>query len=200
MYGSTLDVIKKQLDLVITFPADIGIKFGKDKCAVMRVEKSKTFNSDTPLKITNLKTKPIIKGETYKYLGQDENIAYKGRFNKERLSSEYFKRVRIWKSELSAFNKQIAHNCFALPVLTPTFGILDWTLQNIEDIDIRTRKISNMTSNFNRNSNIDPLYIPRSMGGRGLKSIQTALDMRITSLKQHLENNKSGSAIMEKVY
>ena len=200
MYGSTLDVIKKQLDLVITFPADIGIKFGKDKCAVMRVEKSKTFNSDTPLKITNLKTKPIIKGETYKYLGQDENIAYKGRFNKERFSSEYFKRVRIWKSELSAFNKQIAHNCFALPVLTPTFGILDWTLQNIEDIDIRTRKISNMTSNFNRNSNIDPLYIPRSMGGRGLKSIQTALDMRITSLKQHLENNKSGSAIMEKVY
>ena len=91
MYGSTLDVIKKQLDLVITFPADIGIKFGKDKCAVMRVEKSKILNSDTPLKITNLKTTPIIKGETYKYLGQDKNIAYKGRFNKERLSREYVK-------------------------------------------------------------------------------------------------------------
>ena len=38
------------------------------------------------------------------------------------------------------------------------------------------------------------------MGGRGLRSIQTAHDMRIVSLKQHLENKKSRSAIMEKVY
>ena len=66
--------------------------------------------------------------------------------------------------ELSAFNKQIAHNCFAVPVLTPTFGILDETLQDVKDIDIRTRKILNMTSNFNRSSDINCLYIPRSMG------------------------------------
>ena len=56
-----------------------------------------------------------------------------------------------------------------------------------------------MTSNFNRNSDIDCLYIPRSIG-RGLRSIQTAHDMRIISLKQHLENDKSRSAIMEKVH
>ena len=57
-----------------------------------------------------------------------------------------------------------------------------------------------MTSNFNRNSDIDRLYIPRSMGGRGLRSIQTAHDMRIISLMQHLENNKSRSEIMKRVY
>ena len=57
-----------------------------------------------------------------------------------------------------------------------------------------------MTSNFNRNSDIGRLYIPRLMGHRGLRSIQTAHDMRIISLKQHLENNKSRSPIMEKVY
>ena len=80
----------------------------------MRVEKGKIINSDTPLKINKLKIKPIIEQETYKYLGQDENITYSGPVNKERVSSEYFKRVRkTWKSELSAFNKQIAHNCFA---------------------------------------------------------------------------------------
>ena len=57
-----------------------------------------------------------------------------------------------------------------------------------------------MTSNFNRNSNTDGLYIPRSNGGRDLRSIQTAHDMRIISLKQHLENNKLQTAIIEKVY
>ena len=200
LYGSTLDIIKRQLDLVTTFSADIGMKFGEDKCAVMRVEKGKIINSDTPLKIDNLKIKPIIEGETYKYLGQDEKITYSSPVNKERVSSEYFKRIpKIWKFELSAFNKQIVCNCFAVPVLTPTFGILDWAPQDVKDIYIRTRKILNMTSNFNRNSDIDCLYIPRSTGGRGLRSFQTAHDMRIISFKQHLENNKSRSAIMEKM-
>ena len=128
--------------------------------------------------------------ETYKYLGEDENITYSGSVNKESVSSEYFKRVhKIWRSELSAFNKQIVHNCFALPVLTPTFGILGWTLQDVKDIDIHTHKILNMKSNFNRDNDIDRLYISRSMGGRGLRSIQTANDIRIISLKQHLMNN-----------
>ena len=79
--------------------------------------------------------------------------------------------------ELSAFNKQIAHNCSAIPVLTPTFGIPDWTLQDVKDIDIGIRKILHMTLNFNRNSNIDRLYISISMGGTGLRSIQTVHDM-----------------------
>ena len=56
LYGSTLDIIKKQLDLVTTFSANIGMKFGKGKCAVMRVQKGKIINSDTPLKINNLIT------------------------------------------------------------------------------------------------------------------------------------------------
>ena len=57
-----------------------------------------------------------------------------------------------------------------------------------------------MTSNFNQNSNIDCLYVLRLMGGGDLRSIQTVHDMRIISLKRHLKNNKSRSAIMEKMY
>ena len=127
------------------------MKFGEENCVVMRVEKGKLINSVTPLKINNLKKKLRIEWETYKYLGQDESITYSGVINKERVSSEYFTWVhKIWKSELSTFNKQ----SFAIPVLTPTFGILDWTHQNVKDIDIRTGKIFNMTSNFNWNSDI----------------------------------------------
>ena len=42
---------------------------------------------------------------------------------------------KIWTSELSAYNKNIAYNAFAVPVLIPTFGILDWTIQKIKHID-----------------------------------------------------------------
>ena len=37
-----------------------------------------------------------------------------------------------------------------------------------------TRKILNMTGNFQQNSDIDRLYFPIKMGGRGLKSIRLA--------------------------
>ena len=92
------------------------MKFYENKCTVTRVEKGNVTSSDTPLKIKSLKIKLIIKREIGKYLGQDESITYSGPVTKEKVSSEYFKSVRkIWKSELSAFNKQITHNSFAVP-------------------------------------------------------------------------------------
>ena len=94
---------------------------------------------------------------------------------------------KIWSSELSAYNKHLAHITFALPVLTPTFAILDCTIREIENLDITTRKILNMTGNFNRNSDIDILYLPRRNGGRGLKNVKTLYDSRIISTSQHLK-------------
>ena len=100
--------------------------------------------------------------ELYKYLGLDENISYVGSINKERVKSEYFKRVKkIWESELSDYNKHIGHTAFAVPILIPTFGRLDWTNEDFKQIEIRTRKILCMTSNFHRNSDVDRPYIPR---------------------------------------
>ena len=89
------------------------------------------------------------------------------------VSKEYLSRVKkIWSFELSAFSKTIAHNSFAIPVITPTIGILDWTIQETKDINIRTRKMLSVIGNFHPNSDVDRLYIGRNTGGRGLKSYQ----------------------------
>ena len=106
---------------------------------------------------------------------------------------------KIWSSELSAYNKHLAHNTFALPVLTPTFGILDWTIREIENLDITTRKILNMIGNFNRNSDIDRLYLPRRNGGRGLKNVETLYESRIISISQHLKLNRERNKYLREV-
>ena len=109
------------------------MKFGQDKCAYIKIEKGKNTTT-TPTEINGLTIKPIQEGESYRYLGQDKNVAYEGAINKERFSEEYHSRVKkIWSSELSLFNKTIAHNAFAAPVITPAIGILDWTIQEIKD-------------------------------------------------------------------
>ena len=166
------------------------MKFGQDKCAYIKIEKGKNTTT-TPVEINGLTIKPIQEGQRYRYLGRDENIAYEGTINKERVSKEYFSRVKtIWLSELSAFNKTIAHNAFATPVITPTIGILDWTIQEIKDIDIRNRKILSATGNFHPNNDVDRLYIGRNIGGRGLRYCQRLFESRIIALKQHLHRNK----------
>ena len=79
----------------------------------------------------------------------DESISYVGLVNKTRVTKDYHTRVKwIWNSELSSLNKVVAHNSFAVPVLTTVVGILNWTIDEIKEIDIKTREQLTMSGNF----------------------------------------------------
>ena len=109
------------------------MQFGEDKCAYLQIEKGKVMQNLKPISINGLTIKPIEEGDNYKYLGIDENISYNGPINKERVTKEYINHIRkIWNSQLSDFNKAVAHNAFAVPTLTSTVGILDWTYKETE--------------------------------------------------------------------
>ena len=91
--------------------------------------------------MSNLNIKLIKDGGTCKYLGIDKNISYVGTENKYRVMKEYLTSVnKIWQSELSSFNKVIAHNSFAIHVLMATVGIINWTIEEIKEIHVRTKK------------------------------------------------------------
>ena len=161
--ASSISILKKKLHLVTKFSEDIVIKLGQGKCAYIKTEKGRNTTASV-IEINGLKIKPIQEEESYRYLGQDENAAYEGTINKERITKEYLSRVKkIWSAELSAHHKAIAHNSFATPVITPARGILDWTIQEIKDIDIKTRKILSVTGNCHPNIDIDRFYIGRNL-------------------------------------
>ena len=168
----------KQLDLIITYSSDIGMHLGLDKCAYLYIERGKQKSLDKNLSINGIIIKELKENEKYKYLGQDESVEYDGPLNKKRGTNKYLKRTRkIWSSELNSLNTFIAHYSLAVPVLAPTFGILDWTRSALSEIDVSTRKLMSMTGSFHVNSN----------GGRGLQNIMEVYEERIVSLKQHLE-------------
>ena len=104
-------------------------------------EKGKLINNIKELQINDLKIKLIPEGDSYKYLGIDEYISYVELVNKTRVTKEYYTRVkRLSNSDLSSVNKVIAHNLFPVPELTTTAGILNWTIDEIREIDIKTQK------------------------------------------------------------
>ena len=156
-----MNTVKRQLEIVATFSKDIGMKFGEEKCAFLQIEK-RVIKKSAPLNINHLTIQPVADGDSYKYLGIDENITYNGPLNKEKVSKEYLNRVqKIWSSELSDFNKVIAHNSFAVPIITPTIGIIDWTFYEIRQINASTRKLLTMTGSFHPNSDVDRIYMSR---------------------------------------
>ena len=184
--------MKLLLDQVTQFSNDIGMKFGQSKCSYMVVENRKITAATESITINNVTINSMKEGDSYKYLGQDKNLGYVGPVNKKRVTSEHYKRVKkIWKSKLSAYNKHVAHNAFAVLVLIPTFDLLNWTINETEQIDIKTRKILCMTRNFHRNSDIDRLYLKRKNGGRGLKCIKTTYEARFLAVRRHLLSQKN---------
>ena len=200
LYAPNMDKMKLLLDIVTTFSQDIKMSFGEAKCSYMIVKRGRTVKTEEKLSLNGLSLSPLHGEESYKYLGMDETIRYDGPLNKGKVVGEYYKRVRkIWASELSATNKAIAHNSFAVPVLTPTFGILGWTIDELKSIDIKTRKLLAMSGNFVVTGDVDRLYIPRQEGGRGLKEIYTGYKSRIVSLHKHLELASLGNPYLKKV-
>ena len=79
------------------------------------------------------------------------------------------------------FLQVLAHNIFAIPILTPTFSILEW-IKQLEDLDIETRKILTACASFHINNDIDRLYCYQKYGGRGLNSISDTYVTRIVTL------------------
>ena len=152
--------IKCLLDIVTLFSKDIGMKFGVDKCAFVQDEKGKLIQNPESRIINDLIIKPLPTGDTYTYLGIDENITYDGPMNKANITKEYLNRVkRTWSSELSDYNKVAAHNSFATPIITATVGIIDCTIDDIEQLDINTRKILPMMGNLHPNSDSNYIYM-----------------------------------------
>ena len=185
-YAKDIDEAKIQADMITQFTNDISMEFGADKCAYLYIESGKRKSLGDTIDINGLHLEEL-EGDTYKYLGQDEAVGFASPLNKEKVTKEYYRRVRkIWESELYAKHKVIAHDIFAVPILSPTFGILNWTKDELEKIDIQTRKLLSLNGSFHV-SDVDRLYTLRSLGGRGLNSVVDIYISRLNSLSVHIK-------------
>ena len=104
---------------------------------------------------------------------------------------------KIWSSEIPDFNKTVAHNTFATPVIAPTVGVIDWTIEEIDQLNLKTRKTLTFTSNFYPNSDIDRLHMSRTNGGIRLERIKILFESRMVSESQQLKLNSKRSQLLK---
>ena len=65
-------------------------------------------------------------------------------------------------------NRILAVNTLALPVMTFSYNIINWNLNELKKIDIKIRKLLTCQRMYHPKTDVARLCIPRNKGGRGL--------------------------------
>ena len=169
---------RQHLDSLLTtlslFSEDICMKFGYSKCNILTLSKGCVTTSDD-YKLPSVSDEIITSlepNDTYCYLGILESAVFHHSDMKDKLSVEYRRRVRKFlRSYLTGGNVIHAINSCAIPILRYSAGIISWTVEELRQLDRGTRKLLSLHGAFYRTSDVDRLYIPRRLGGKGLVSV-----------------------------
>ena len=146
--------------------------------------KAKDITLDTITIIKDLEPE-----ENYKYLGVTEGNRIQHFSMREKIWKECFRRVRsILRNGLNLRNRIDAINSLALPVVTYSFTIINWSLTEIKKVDTKIRKLLTMYRMHHPKSDVNRLYLSRNEGGRELVQLELPLKTSIIGMDTYLNN------------
>jgi len=166
---------------------DIGLELNPKKCSMINVKRGKQVCDGSKAKLDDTtEIASLNEGERYKFLGVLENLKQDDKMALQQAAEKYLQKVSvIWSSPLSDWNKVNATNQFALPTLSYLMWTQTWPIAELKQIDRETRKILTENGGRHPTSSNAVLYLPRKMGGRGLRSIE--MEYKLTKIKAALK-------------
>ena len=188
---------KKEIDSLMNtvriFSKDICMEFGIDKCSTVVLRRGKLDKDNNDLVLSNDEIiKSLDENTSYKYLGMLETENIKNTEMKEQVTSEYKRRLKnILKSKFNAENLTRAINTWAVSIFRYSAGIIDWTKQELQNIDRKTRKVMTVYKALHPKADVDKLYVHRKDGGRGLMSIEDTIAYEEHSINFYILNNSN---------
>ena len=72
-------------------------------------------------------------------------------------------------SKLNGKNKIKVINSWAVEIIRYGAGVLDWRVDELKELDRKTRKFLTMYKGFHPTSDIDRLYVSKNKGERGVQ-------------------------------
>ena len=185
------------VNTVRIFSEDIRMNFGFDKCAILVINRGRaTESEDIVLPGGTIEALPL--SSSYKYLGVLEASDFQHKEMKSKIITTYKQRLRaILQSRLNGHNQIMAINGFAIPVVRYTAGIIHWTTNDCLDLDRLTRKQLTLYKALHPRADVDRLYVPRKVGGRGLLSVSNVVQVEMSALATYVGGHED--LIMTKV-
>ena len=151
----------------------MGMQWNEKKCAVTQMKKGALDQTTSDMKLDESAVIARLKdGEQYKFLGVPENLKQQDKLVLNCAAEVYLKRVSvIWSSPLSDHNRITATNQLSLK----------WPIADLQQLDRETGKIMVENGGKHPLGSKALLYLPRKVGGRGLKSVEN--EYKLTKIK-----------------
>lgn len=189
LFSKTDREIDSLVETVRLCSSDIGMEFGISKCAVLSMKRGKRAVCQGIELPGEVMSDPDEGG--YKYLGILELDDILHNEMKNKLRETYMKRLKlVLKSKLHARHIITAINTWAVAVIRYAAAIVKWNVDDIAELDRKTRKAMTMHGALHPKANINRLYMKRKRGGRGLISVEECVNSEKRNLKEYVANSK----------
>ena len=160
-----------------------------DKCAKASFKRDKKVSAEGIPQNDNQVIQDLDQAETYKYLGMEEREGGQHHTMKVKIRIEYKRRIKlVLKSELNARNKIAAIYTLAVLVILYSYGVIDWKLDEIQNLDRMTRKQLCMNRMLAMKADIDRIYLPCQEGGTSLVNLEKEYNATMIGLQTYMTN------------
>ena len=141
------------------------MEFCIEKCAMLVMKSGKRHLTDG-MELPNYdKIKTLAENETNKYLGNLEADTIKQAEMKEKIQKKYLRRNRkLFEIELTSRNLIKGINTRAVPLVRYSGPFLKWTIDELKQMNHRTRKLMTMHNPLHPRDDVDRLYTSRKEG------------------------------------
>ena len=78
-------------------------------------------------------------------------------------------------SKLGGKNKIKAINSWAVAILRYGTGVLEWRVDELKELDSKTRKLLTILKGLHSKRDVDRLYVSRKAGGRALMGFESTI-------------------------
>lgn len=199
LYAADQSGLFQLADTTQQFSQDICMQFGVDKCKILSVVKGKIQNNSYILG-SGKPIEPMDEQSTYKYLGFKQSRQIQQKTTKQELLKNFTHRLNlILKTNLNSRNTIKAINTFAIPILTYSFGIIQWSKTDIKKLQRTANTLLTKHRKHHPKSCVQRLTLPRQEGGRGLIDIHNLHNKQILSLRSYFHKKSEHSSLHKQV-
>ena len=103
------------------------------------------------------------------------------------------------KSGRNARNVTKAINTYAIPVLTYSFGVIEWNNTELENLERQIRVKMTRNRILHPKSAIERLILPRNEGGRGILNLKWSRDKQVANIRNFFQKMKTKSLLHQAV-
>ncbi|KAI5707887.1 hypothetical protein M8J77_011815 [Diaphorina citri] len=192
VYAQNENQLQSQLEIISNVSSDIGMSLGLEKCNVLNIKHGKISSTNSLKLMNDVEIQSLEPNKTYKYLGIQQNLNINESETKQQFTEKFIKRVKIiMNTELYSKNKIQAINAWAVPAIAYTFGVINWSKTDLQNLNRKVRTIMTQYRSHHPQSAVERLYLPRNMGGRGLLDIEAQHAKQVDRLKKYFMNKNS---------